>query len=109
MAFTKIKVTLPTCILVLISVILSIMAINNFKIDINNHNGLLVEEMCGMGRNCGCDKRGGSGRPFFLMEGMHNNKDHKIEGMHHEVEEEEEDVKTEDLASVSAFTSSLLN
>ena len=109
MAFTKVKVTLPTCIFILISVVLSIMAVNYYKIDLHNNNGLIVEGMCGggckdhdhkkSGCDCGCDKGGDSGRPFFLMEGMHHKEDH----------EEEEEVKTEDLASVSAFTTSLLN
>lgn len=126
MAFTKVKVTLPTCIFILISVVLSIMAVNYYKIDLHNNNGLIVEGMCGGGCkghdhkksgcdcgckadvakenscDCGCDKGGDSGRPFFLMEGMHNKEDHKVE-------EEEEEVKAEDLASVSAFTTSLLN
>ena len=126
MAFTKVKVTLPTCIFILISVMLSIMAVTYYKIDLNNNKGLIVEGMCGGGCkdhdhkeggcdcgckadvakenscDCGCDKGGDSGRPFFLMEGMHNKEDHKVE-------EEEEEVKTEDLASVSAFTTSLLN
>ena len=105
MAFSKVKITLPTCIFILISVMLSIMAVNYYKIDLHNNKGLIVEGMCSGGckdhdhKEGGCDKGGDSGRPFFLMEGMHHKEDH----------EEEEEVKTEDLASVSAFTTSLLN
>ena len=51
---------------------------------------ILKEESC----ECGCKSKGDSGRPFFLMEGMKNASN---------------DEEEEDLASVSAFTKTLLN
>tara|TARA_B110000444_G_scaffold43272_3_gene39154 strand:- start:5027 stop:5287 length:261 start_codon:yes stop_codon:yes gene_type:complete len=82
MAFSKLKVSFPVLIFILISVILSIMTINGYQIEVNNNNGTCD---CGSKNNtCGCRYKQDSGRPFFLIEGMKNkknNKNNKIEGM----------------------------
>lgn len=84
---------------ILLSVLVSIMAINYYNVDMNIKDGFLVEGMCGSKEEsceCGCKSKGDSGRPFFLMEGMKNASN-------------DEDEEEEDLASVSAFTKTLLN
>jgi len=102
MAFSKAKASFPVVLFILISVLVSIMAINYYNVDMNIKDGFLVEGMCGSKEEsceCGCkNSKGDSGRPFFLMEGMKNDSN-----------DEEEDEKEEDLASISAFTKTLLN
>jgi hypothetical protein len=96
MAFSKVNASFPVVLFILISVLVSIMAINYYKVDMNINDGFMIEGMCGSKEEsceCGCkNSKGDSGRPFFLMEGMKN-----------------EDEKEEDFASISAFTKTLLN
>jgi hypothetical protein len=103
MAFSKAKASFPVVLFILISVLVSIMAINYYKVDMNINDGFMIGGMCGSKEEsceCGCknskggckNSKGDSGRPFFLMEGMKN-----------------EDEKEEDFASISAFTKTLLN
>jgi hypothetical protein len=92
MGFSKAKASFPVVLFILISVLVSIMAINYYNVDMNIKDGFLVEGMCG--------RKGDSGRQVFLMEGMKNNSND---------EEKDKDEKEEDLASISAFTKTLLN
>jgi hypothetical protein len=96
MAFSKVNASFPVVLFILISVLVSIMAINYYNVDMNINDGFMIEGMCGSKEEsceCGCkNSKCDSGRPFFLMEGMKN-----------------EDEKEEDFASISAFTKTLLN
>ncbi len=124
MVFSKFRALFPTIIFILVSVVISMVVLNFFQVDMNDNNGFKVlnRVLTVEGMKNGKKINGGkaivaegmcSGK--HKKEGMCNSRKHKegmcggmnCEGM--ENEEEEEEVEEEDLATIGAFASNLMN
>ena len=134
MTFSKFRALFPTIIFILVSVLISIVVLNFFQVDMNDNNGFRVlnRVLTVEGMKNGKKINGGkaivqegmcSGK--HKKEGMCNSGKHKegmcgsmegmcrFEGMKNkekeEEEEEEEEVDEEDLATIGAFASNLMD
>jgi hypothetical protein len=134
MAFSKFRAIFPTIIFILVCVLVSMVVLNFFQVDMNDNNGfkvlnrVLTVEGMKNGKKINGAKRivqegmcGGKHK----KEGMCGSKKHKegmcgsMEGMCGSMEgmctlegmknEEEEEVEEEDLATIGAFASNLMN
>lgn len=127
MAFSKFRAIFPTIIFILVCVLVSMVVLNFFQVDMNDNNRfkvlnrVLTVEGMKNGKKINGAKRivqegmcGGKHK----KEGMCGSKKHKegmcgsmegmctLEGMKNE---EEEEVEEEDLATIGAFASNLMN
>lgn len=127
MAFSKFRAIFPTIIFILVCVLVSMVVLNFFQVDMNDNNGFKVlnRVLTVEGMKNGKKINGAKG---IVQEGMCGGK-HKKEGMcgskkHKEgmcgsmegmctlegmKNEEEEEVEEEDLATIGAFASNLMN
>ena len=124
MAFSKFRAIFPTIIFILVCVLVSMIVLNFFQVDMNDNNGFRVlnRVLTVEGMKNGKKINGGKA---IVKEGMCGGK-HKKEGMCNsgkhkegmcggmncegmENNEEEEEVEEEDLATIGAFASNLMN
>ena len=121
MVFSKFRTLFPTIIFILVCVLVSIIILNFFQVNMNDNNGFRVlnRVLTVEGMKNGKKINGGKAN---LKEGMSGGK-HKKEGMCNagihqegmcggmncEGMENKEEIEEEDLASIGAFASNLMN
>ena len=127
MVFSKFRALFPTIIFILVCVLVSMVVLNFFQVDMNDNNGFRVlnRVLTVEGMKNGKKINGGKAIVKEGMcggkhkkEGMCGSKKHKegmcgsmegmctLEGMKNE---EEEEVEEEDLATIGAFASNLMD